>query len=144
MGGNNFWWMANFLDGYRSRFRSRRAIYKAMIYTRSHSFLPALKKWMQWPWITGLLSVWWRWLRSRWERYPLKTVYGIIKWYSGYFKFGIVVNIVLMIEKCSLKCKCLTWYLIPVRFSSEYSLGIKVHVFDPNKPHLLAVALMNN
>ena len=32
----------------------------------------------------------------------------------------------------------------PIRFSSECSLGIKVHACDPNMPHLLAGALMNN
>ena len=33
----------------------------------------------------------------------------------------------------------------PIRFSSECLLqGIKVHACDPNMPHLLAVALMNN
>ena len=47
MGSNNFWRMENFSVGYSSRFRSRRALLKAMIYTRSHSFLSALKKWMQ-------------------------------------------------------------------------------------------------
>ena len=31
----------------------------------------------------------------------------------------------------------------PIRFSSECSLGIKVHACDPNMPHLFAVALMN-
>ena len=31
-----------------------------------------------------------------------------------------------------------------IRFSSECSLGIKVHARDPNMPHLLAVALMSN
>ena len=34
--------------------------------------------------------------------------------------------------------------LKPVRFSSEYSLGINVHACDPNMLNLLAVALMNN
>ena len=32
----------------------------------------------------------------------------------------------------------------PIRFSSECSMGIKVHACDPNMPHLLAVSLMNN
>ena len=32
----------------------------------------------------------------------------------------------------------------PIRFSSERSLGIKVHACDPNMPHLLAVVFMNN
>ena len=32
----------------------------------------------------------------------------------------------------------------PIRFSSECSLGIKVHACDPNMPQLLAIALMNN
>ena len=32
----------------------------------------------------------------------------------------------------------------PVRFSSECSLGIKVHACDPNMLNLLAVVLMNN
>ena len=32
----------------------------------------------------------------------------------------------------------------PIRFSSECSLGIKVHACDPNMPHLLAVVFMNN
>ena len=31
-----------------------------------------------------------------------------------------------------------------VRFSSECTLGIKIHVCDPNMLHLLVVALMNN
>ena len=30
----------------------------------------------------------------------------------------------------------------PIRFSSECSLGIKVHACDPNMPHLLAITLM--
>ena len=57
--------------------------------------------------------------------------------------FGIVVNDVLIIEKYSLKCKCLIWSK-PIRFSFECSLSIKVHACNPNMPHLLAVALMNN
>ena len=32
----------------------------------------------------------------------------------------------------------------PIRFSSECSLGIKVHACDPNMPHLLAVVFMKN
>ena len=32
----------------------------------------------------------------------------------------------------------------PIRLLSDYSLGIKVHACDPNMPHLMAVALMNN
>ena len=32
----------------------------------------------------------------------------------------------------------------PVRFSSEFSLGIKFHACDPNTSYLLAVALVNN
>ena len=32
----------------------------------------------------------------------------------------------------------------PIRCSSESSLGIKVHACDPNMPHVVAVALMNN
>ena len=32
----------------------------------------------------------------------------------------------------------------PIRFSSECSLGIKARPCDPNMPHLLAIALMNN
>ena len=31
-----------------------------------------------------------------------------------------------------------------LRCSSECSLGIKAHACDPNMPHLLAVAVMNN
>ena len=31
-----------------------------------------------------------------------------------------------------------------IRFSSECSLGIKVQACDPNMPHVLVVALMNN
>ena len=48
MGGNNFLTNGKFL-GRRfssSRFR-REGSLKAMIYSRSHSFLPAFKKWMQ-------------------------------------------------------------------------------------------------
>ena len=32
----------------------------------------------------------------------------------------------------------------PMRFSPECLLGIKVHACDPNMPHVLAVARMNN
>ena len=32
----------------------------------------------------------------------------------------------------------------PIRFSSARSLGMKVHACDPNMPHFLAVALMND
>ena len=32
----------------------------------------------------------------------------------------------------------------PIKFSSECSLSIEIHACDPNMPHLLAIALMNN
>ena len=51
------------------------------------------------------------------ERYPPKAVYGIVSWYPTLSRlivsnniqviFRIIVNDVLIIEKCSLKCKCL-------------------------------------
>lgn len=41
--------------------------------------------------------------------------------------FGIVVNYVLIIEKCLLKCKCLMSDQQP-RCSSKCSLGFKAHL----------------
>ena len=60
-------------------------------------------------------------------------------WYSGNF-FGIVVNDVLIIGKCSLKCKCLIWDQ-----NRKIFIGVFIKVScDPNMPHLLAVSFMNN
>ena len=89
-----------------------------MIYSRTHNFLPALKKWMQQPWITGLASLWWRWPRSRggistedrlWNSLWYPMLSKLIISNNIQFIFGIVVNNVLIIEKCWLERKWLIW-----------------------------------
>ena len=73
------------------------------------------------------------------ERYPPKTVYGII---CGIRRLRLIVSnniqVIFGIKTMfDLRSK-------PVRFSCECSLGIKVHACDPNMLNLLAVVLMNN
>ena len=90
-----------------------------MIYRRSHSFWPALKKLMRWPWVTALASLWWRWQRRRGREISTEDHLWNSLWYPTLSRlvisnniqviFGIVVNDVFIIEKCSLKCKCLIW-----------------------------------
>ena len=70
-------------------------------------------------WISKLASLWWRWPRSRGREISTEDHLWNSLWYPTLSRlvisnniqviFGIVVNDVFIIKKCSLKCKCLIW-----------------------------------
>ena len=116
MGGSNFWRiMANFSVGCSFRFRSR------LWFTQGHTAFD--QHWRNWcgdlELLHGLASLSWRWPRSRGREISTEDHLWNSLWYPTLSRlvistniqviFGIVVNDVFIIEKCSLKCKCLIW-----------------------------------